>query len=102
MNDLLNEKLPDPSMGWKDVSPGGTITGGATAVRFKTGDWRVDRPSWDSDACRQCLMCVPVCPDSSISVQGGVRNDFNYYHCKGCGICAEVCPFQAIAMIKER
>ena len=50
------------------------------------------------DKCRQCLLCVPVCPDVSIPVKDGKRLDFDYDHCKGCGICASVCPFGAIEM----
>ena len=48
--------------------------------------------------CKQCLLCVPVCPDSSIPVVKGERGEFDYDHCKGCGICAKVCPFGAITM----
>ena len=50
------------------------------------------------EKCRQCLLCVPVCPDSSIPVSEGKRREFDYDHCKGCGICAKVCPFGAIEM----
>ena len=52
----------------------------------------------DMDKCKQCLMCVPVCPDSSIPVKNQKREDFDLMHCKGCGICAKVCPFGAITM----
>ena len=51
-----------------------------------------------ADKCRQCLLCAPVCPDSSIPVKNGKRLDFDYDHCKGCGICAKACPFGAITM----
>jgi len=94
--------LPGPTDSWREITPGGTIRGGASAVFFKTGDWRTWRPVWNQEACRQCLLCFPVCPDSSIPLAEGKRTDFNFNHCKGCGICAEICPVHAISMIKER
>ena len=59
-------------------------------------DWRSKIPTWDASKCKQCLLCTPFCPDSSIPVSGGKRSDFDYDHCKGCGICYKVCPFGAI------
>ncbi len=61
-----------------------------------TGEWRSKIPTWDASKCKQCLLCTPFCPDSSIPVSGGKRSDFDYDHCKGCGICYKVCPFGAI------
>ena len=58
-------------------------------------------PVWESDKCKQCLLCAPFCPDSSIPVQDGKRLGFDLDHCKGCGICWKVCPFQAIHMEEE-
>ena len=58
-------------------------------------------PVFHADKCKQCLLCVPYCPDGSIPVKGEYRLDFDYYYCKGCGICANVCPFDAIEMKKE-
>jgi len=89
-----------PSVGWREITPGGDIYEGGTSEAFKTGDWRSERPIWKADACRQCLLCVPVCPDSSIPVRNGKRAEFDYDHCKGCGICAEACSFGAILMDK--
>ena len=56
---------------------------------------------YSKDKCKQCLLCVPFCPDSSIPVSGGRRTDFDFDHCKGCGICVKVCPFDAIDYVKE-
>ena len=50
------------------------------------------------DKCKQCLLCVPVCPDSCIPVKDMKRGAFDYDHCKGCGICVKACPFGAITM----
>jgi pyruvate ferredoxin oxidoreductase delta subunit len=83
---------------WQDMTPGCTITGNGTSKLFRTGDWRVSKPVFIADKCKQCLLCAPVCPDSSIPVKNGKRLDFDYEHCKGCGICAVNCPFGAIEM----
>ena len=89
----------DGNVKWKDISPGGVITDAGNANDFKTGDWRSIKPVWIEEKCKQCMLCPPVCPDSSIPVDDdGKRTDFDYDHCKGCGICAEVCPFKAIEM----
>lgn len=93
----INEKTP-----WQDLTPGLSIYEKATATEFNTGEWRTNTPVWDSTVCKQCLLCVPYCPDSSIPVKEGKRADFDYYHCKGCGICANICPFKAINMKEGR
>ena len=89
----------DSNVKWKDISPGGVITEAGNANDFRTGDWRSIKPVWIEEKCKQCMLCPPVCRDSSIPVDAdGKRTDFDYDHCKGCGICAEVCPFKAIEM----
>ncbi len=92
----INEQIP-----WQETNPGGEIYEGGTARLVNTGAWRSDVPVWESDKCKQCLLCAPFCPDSSIPVTDGKRGDFDLDHCKGCGICWKVCPFQAIHMEKE-
>ena len=86
------------SVTWKNITEGCNIFGCGTSKLFNTGEWRVDCPEFIEENCKQCLMCVPVCPDSSIPVVDGKRTDFDFDHCKGCGICAKVCPFGAIKM----
>lgn len=94
-------RIPDNNATWKELTPGGLMKAG-TAKEFKTGDWRSEKPIWLKDKCKQCLLCFPVCPDSSIPInKDGKREDFDYDHCKGCGVCAEVCPFKAIDMVNE-
>ncbi len=90
-----------PQTPWKAMPQGGTIIDAGNAHDFKTGDWRSMRPIWLKDKCKQCMLCWPVCPDSSIPVKDGKREDFDFDHCKGCGICVEVCPFDAIDFVGE-
>lgn len=95
-NYYINEKST-----WKEITPGGDIYEKGNSTHVKTGDWRTDRPVFLEDKCKQCLLCVPTCPDISIPVSEGKRQDFVFDFCKGCGICAKFCPFDAIAMEKE-
>ncbi len=83
-----------------ELTEGLQIFAGGTSRHFHTGEWRTDTPVLHKDLCRQCLLCAPVCPDSSIPVRDGRRGEFDYDHCKGCGICASACPFGAIEMKK--
>lgn len=83
---------------WKEITPGGTIYDAANSEDFKTGDWRSRKPIFLEEKCKQCMLCVPTCPDSAIPVKDGKRTDFDYDYCKGCGVCARACPFAAIEM----
>lgn len=90
----INEHSP-----WQELTQGGFVYGAGNSAGFNTGDWRTKSPVWKSENCKQCLLCFPVCPDSSIPITDGKRGDFDFFHCKGCGICAKVCPFGAIGMV---
>ncbi|MGN0734773.1 MAG: 4Fe-4S dicluster domain-containing protein [Anaerovoracaceae bacterium] len=92
----LNEKIT-----WQEITTGAEIYEPATSLLVETGDWRVMTPVFKEDDCKQCMLCVLYCPDSSIPVKNHKRRDFDLVHCKGCGICAKVCPFKAIEMVKE-
>ncbi|MCF0228968.1 MAG: 4Fe-4S binding protein [Parasporobacterium sp.] len=92
----INEQTP-----WQELTVGGEIAEGGTSAATMTGEWRSNRPVWVWDKCKQCLLCAPFCPDSSIPVKDGKRMAFDYDHCKGCGICYKICPFSAIEFIKE-
>ena len=83
---------------WQDLTLGLQVYEPATSRDFMTGEWRVSTPVLDMEKCKQCLLCVAYCPDSSIPVKDGKRLDFDLDHCKGCGICVEACPFEAITM----
>ncbi|MCL2499322.1 MAG: 4Fe-4S binding protein [Defluviitaleaceae bacterium] len=87
---------------WNEISVGGNITEGGTALAVNTGDWRIMIPTFHEDKCKQCMLCFPVCPDSAIPVENEKRLDFDFKHCKGCGVCFKVCPFDgAITWDKE-
>ena len=87
---------------WKEITPGGAVYEGGTAAMFNTGEWRTMIPRFVAEKCKQCLLCVPCCPDMAIPVEDGKRLDFDYDYCKGCGICYKVCPFGAITFEKEK
>ena len=78
---------------WQDLTEGMIVAGAGTSRAFNTGEWSNNKPQF-----KQCLLCVPVCPDSSIPVTEMKRDEFDYEHCKGCGICVKACPFGAITM----
>lgn len=97
MSENINTKTPVSGL-----TEGGNIYASGNARDFKTGDWRSQKPIFISEACKQCGMCFPVCPDDAIPLTAdGKRQDFNYDYCKGCGVCAKVCPFKAIEMKEE-
>lgn len=87
-----------PDLPWQDYPEGLQINEPATSTLNHTGAWRTRIPRWDEAKCKQCLLCAPYCPDSSIPVERGRRLEFLYDYCKGCGICEQTCPFDAITM----
>lgn len=93
--DITNIDEQTPYTG---LTEGMQIYAAGSSRLFFTGEWRNYTPVWLVDKCKQCLLCTPVCPDSSIPVRDGKRIRFDLDHCKGCGICANVCPFGAIQM----
>lgn len=95
-------KMVAPDVKWKEITKGGTIPYAGNAELFKTGDWRSMKPIWNQEKCKQCFLCHPVCPDSSIMLDAdGMMYGIDYDHCKGCGICAKACPFKAIDFVEE-
>ena len=89
----INEQAP-----YNKLTEGLQMYAAGTSKVVNTGEWRTNTPVFKAELCKQCLLCVPVCPDSSIPVKDGKRLDFDYMHCKGCGICEKACPFNAIEM----
>lgn len=94
----MTENEINPKTPYQDLTIGGNIYTAGNAKEFKTGDWRSTTPVFIEEKCKQCGLCLPVCPDDAIPIKNGKRLDFNYDACKGCGVCAKVCPFKAIEM----
>ena len=86
---------------WKDAAPGAVIYEAGNAEKYKTGAWRSMKPIWDEEKCKHCMLCFPVCPDSSILVKDQKMTGIDYDHCKGCGVCVEVCPFKVFDYVVE-
>lgn len=87
------------SVTWREIDLGGSVAGG-TSEKYKTGNWRVEKPVIDYEKCIRCLICWLYCPEPAILRTGDeVKIDYDY--CKGCGICAEECPKKAITMVPE-
>lgn len=98
MAEFKSYKEINETCGWQELTEGLQIYEPATSESVMTGEWRTMTPEFIEDKCKQCLLCVPVCPDSAIPVVNKKRLDFDFDHCKGCGICVRVCPFDAIEM----
>lgn len=101
MSNYIPAKDVNEQIKWNEISPGGEIRDSGSAMLVNTGDWRTMIPTFIEEKCKHCMLCVPVCPDSSIPVKGDKRLDFDFMHCKGCGVCFKVCPFGAITFDKE-
>jgi len=50
----------------------------------------------DTDQCVGCALCVDVCPEGAISVNG--KAEIDREKCTGCGTCVEECPQDAISL----
>ena len=85
----------------KDIEIGAIITEPGSARRYKTGDWRSQKPTYNLKRCTKCAICQIFCPDACIreTSKGYFIADMGY--CKGCGICAIECPTKAITMVEE-
>ncbi len=72
-----------------------------SSVKFRTGDWRSQRPVIDNEKCIKCGICWIYCPDMAcIQTEDGFF-EIDLEYCKGCGICAHECPKDAITIVPE-
>ena len=85
----------------KDLEIGAIITEPGSASKYKTGDWRSQRPVFDLSRCTKCSICQIFCPDGCIEQNSEGYFEANLYYCKGCGICAHECRPKAITMVEE-
>lgn len=92
---------PESEITWKDLNPGCIVTEPGSASQYKTGDWRSQRPIFDSNKCIKCGMCSLFCPEGCIEQNAEGYFEANLFYCKGCGICARECWTQAITMVEE-
>jgi len=97
----LNKGPKETELTWRDMEVGCVVTSPGSAVQYRTGDWRSQRPIWNYDRCIKCGICYLFCPEACVNLNP--EGDFaaDLYYCKGCGICARECWTQAITMVEE-
>ena len=86
---------------WKDLEVGCIVTEPGNASRYKTGDWKSQRPILNRDRCIRCGICYIFCPEPCIGPDEEKYFVADLFYCKGCGICARECPVGAITMAEE-
>lgn len=79
-----------------------TITVAATSALVQTGMWRTRRPRVDRGLCSRCGLCLTLCPEGGIELDGEGYPVIDYRYCKGCLLCAAQCPRRAIVIDEER
>lgn len=77
---------------------GASILKDGTSLDVKTGSWKNRFPSHSKDKCKNCMLCVPYCPEGCINQKDNILVGIDLDYCKGCGVCSKVCPFKAIEM----
>jgi len=83
---------------WKDIETGFVVKPGG-ARNYRTGDWRSQKPAYNSDRCVKCGVCYVFCPDAAINIRPDGYVEVNEFYCKGCGICARECVTGAFKMV---
>ncbi|MGD9116410.1 MAG: 4Fe-4S binding protein [Dehalococcoidia bacterium] len=91
----------DSELTWKDLEIGAIVTEPGSAIQYKTGDWRSQKPTYDFTKCTKCGLCQTYCPEGCVFENEDGYFEADMYHCKGCGICASECPTDVITMVEE-
>ncbi len=86
---------------WKDAEIGAIITEPGSSRKYKTGDWRSQKPVFDLEKCIKCGLCYIYCPEGCIRQNTEEDFEADMYYCKGCSICARECPTGVITMVEE-
>lgn len=86
-------------MTWKDIKPGFVVDKPGGAKKYRTGDWRSQKPIYDQDRCVKCGVCYIFCPDAAIKIKADGYVEVDEFYCKGCGICARECFTGAFKMV---
>lgn len=86
---------------WKDFEIGYIVAEPGNARQYRSGDWRSQRPTYDSKKCIKCAICQLFCPEGCISQNEEGHFEADLFYCKGCGICARECPTKVITMVEE-
>ena len=92
---------PEGELTWKDLEIGSIVTDPGSASQYQTGDWKTQRPVYDTGKCIKCGLCAIFCPDGCIGPNAEGYYEADLFYCKGCGICARECWTQAITMVEE-
>jgi pyruvate ferredoxin oxidoreductase delta subunit len=92
----------EAEMTWRDLEIGAIVTEPGNASRYKTGDWRSQRPTYDFKKCIKCGLCQIFCPEGCIYQNKKGHFEADLYYCKGCGICSRECPTGVITMVEEK
>ena len=80
---------------------GAVIHEPGSTKKYKTGDWRIYKPSIDNSKCIKCGKCWMNCPDAAIRKTKDGFFEIDYDYCKGCLICEKECPVKCISHVLE-
>ena len=86
---------------WRDLEIGCIVTEPGNAKQYKSGDWRSQRPIFDTNKCIKCGICYIFCPEGCVEQNAEGYSEADLFYCKGCGICAKECWTGAISMVEE-
>ena len=92
---------PGGELTWKELAIGSIVSQPGNASQYQTGDWRSQRPIFDSSKCIKCGICYIFCPEGCVEQNTKGYFEANLFYCKGCGICARESWTQAITMVVE-